>query len=52
MADAPLPPTVSVMVRISRSGDVAARPGDIEGRVTGLAPDASGVVLRASQVRE
>lgn len=50
--DAPLPSQVSVAVRVSKSGDVMARSGDLEGRVEGLAPDATGVVLNVERVRE
>lgn len=50
--DAPLPEKVAVAVRISKSGDVRAQPGDLEGRVDGLAPDSAGVVLSVDRVRE
>lgn len=50
--DAPLPAQVSVAVRVSKSGDVMARSGDLEGRIDGLAPDATGVVLNVERVRE
>lgn len=50
--DAPLPAQLAVAVRVSKSGDVMARPGDLEGRVDGLAPDATGVVLSIDRVRE
>lgn len=50
--DGPLPAQVTLMARVSKSGDVSARPGDLEGRVDGLAPAAGGVALVIDKVRE
>lgn len=50
--NAPLPAQLAVAVRVSKSGQPMASPGDLEGRVDGLAPDASGVVLKVESVRQ
>lgn len=50
--EGPLPAQVSVVARVSKSGDVTPRPGDLEGRVDGVAPAAKGVALRIDKVRE
>lgn len=43
--DAPVPERVAVAARVSKSGNVAAAPGDLEGRVAGVPRDASGLKL-------
>jgi len=48
--NAPLPETLALAVRVSKSGDVMAKPGDLEGRIDGLAADASGVALTIEKV--
>jgi cytochrome c-type biogenesis protein CcmH len=50
-AEAPIPQRVSVAARVSKSGNVTAAPGDLEGRVAGVAPDASGVKLVIDTLR-
>lgn len=42
---APVPARVVVAARVSKSGNATASPGDLEGRVAGVAADASGVKL-------
>lgn len=49
--DAPVPERLVVMARVSKSGDATARAGDLEGAVSGLAPDAGGVNLVIDTVR-
>lgn len=44
-SDAPVPARVVVAARVSKSGNATASPGDLEGRVAGVASDASGVKL-------
>ena len=41
---------VVVSARISKSGDALARPGDLTGRAAAVAPGASGVAVRISEV--
>ncbi|TAH44681.1 MAG: c-type cytochrome biogenesis protein CcmI [Betaproteobacteria bacterium] len=43
--EAPVPARVAVAARVSKTGNVSAAPGDLEGRVAGVAADASGVKL-------
>ncbi len=50
--NAPLPETLALAVRVSKSGDVMAKPGDLEGRIDGLAADASGVALTIEKVHQ
>lgn len=50
--NAPLPAQLALAVRVSKSGDVMARPGDLEGRIDGLAADASGIALTIDKVRQ
>ncbi|QDF99496.1 c-type cytochrome biogenesis protein CcmI [Azoarcus sp. DD4] len=50
--DGPLPSQVTLAARVSKSGEVNARAGDLEGRVDGLAPGANGVALVIDKVRE
>jgi cytochrome c-type biogenesis protein CcmH len=50
--NAPLPEKLALAVRVSKSGDVMAKPGDLEGRIDGLSADASGVALTIEKVRE
>lgn len=52
MGDGPVPAQLSLAARVSKSGDVGARPGDLEGRLDGVAPDAGGVALVIDKVRE
>ena len=49
--DAPVPERLVVMARVSKSGDATARAGDLEGAVSGLAPDTGGVNLVIDTVR-
>ena len=50
--NAPLPEKLALAVRVSKSGGVIAKAGDLEGRVDGLAADASGVALTIEKVHE
>jgi cytochrome c-type biogenesis protein CcmH len=50
--NAPLPEKLALAVRVSKSGGVMAKTGDLEGRVDGLAADASGVALTIETVHE
>ncbi|THF61120.1 c-type cytochrome biogenesis protein CcmI [Pseudothauera nasutitermitis] len=50
--DAPIPAQLHVVARVSKSGDVGARPGDLEGQRSGVAADAAGVELLIDTVRE
>ncbi|ATE61774.1 c-type cytochrome biogenesis protein CcmI [Thauera sinica] len=43
--DASVPVRVAVAARVSKSGNVTAAAGDLEGRLSGVAPDASGLKL-------
>ena len=43
--DAPVPVRVAVAARVSKSGNVAAAPGDLEGRLAAVAADAAGLKL-------
>ncbi|ANQ87087.1 cytochrome c-type biogenesis protein CycH [Azoarcus olearius] len=52
MGDGPVPAQLTLTARVSKSGDVGARPGDLEGRVDRVAPDAGGVALVIDTVRE
>lgn len=49
--DAPVPERLVVVARVSKSGDATARAGDLEGAVSGVAPDASGVNVVIDAVR-
>lgn len=50
--EGPLPAQISLAARVSKSGDAAARPGDLEGRIDGLTPAASGVALVIDTIRD
>lgn len=50
--DSPVPATVTLAARVAKSGSVSGGPGDLEGRMDGLASNASGVALVIDQVRE
>lgn len=50
--DMAVPASLSVIARVSRSGDATPRAGDLEGRVDGVAASASGVYVVIDRVRE
>jgi len=50
--DSPVPATITLAARVAKSGSVSGGPGDLEGRMDGLASNASGVALVIDQVRE
>lgn len=49
--DGTLPEQVMLVARVSKSGEVAARAGDLEGSVAALSPQAQGVTLVIDRVR-
>lgn len=52
MTEGPLPSRVIVAARLSRHGDAGARPGDLEGFSSVVAPDANDVRVVIDKVRE
>ncbi|WP_348982412.1 c-type cytochrome biogenesis protein CcmI [Azoarcus sp. TTM-91] len=50
--DSPVPPKVTLAARVAKSGNPSGGPGDLEGRMAGLAPDTTGVALVIDQMRE
>lgn len=50
--DSPVPAKVTLAARVAKSGNPSGGPGDLEGRMAGLAPDTTGVALVIDQVRE
>ncbi len=49
--DGALPDQVMLVARVSKSGEVSARAGDLEGSVAALSPQAQGVTLVIDRVR-
>ena len=47
-----LPDSLALAARVSKSGNVTAAAGDLEGRIEGLTPQASGVRLVIDKVRQ
>lgn len=52
MSEDPLPEKLSVVARVSKQGDPAPEPGDLEGAPLSVAPDAAGVEIVIDRVRE
>lgn len=52
MSDAPLPEKLELVARVSKQGDPAPEPGDLEAAPLSVAPDAAGVEIVIDRVRE